>query len=264
LSTWRLIKIQTHNAFMNMAIDEAILTARIENRVPNTLRLYRWKASAVSIGKFQKVGNEIRVENCRKYGVNIVRRITGGGAVYHESDNEITYSAVFRKEDFETEDISAIYAKIYAGLSEAVEILGAKSDFNEGNTKACPNLTISGRKMSGSAQCHKQGVVLQHGTVLVKVNLERMFSYLRVPWAETTAEVVNVAKNKITSIEAELGEEISHDRIQQALVEGFQRKLKADFEIDNLTCYESNLARRLCGSKYSTDRWNLTGQANGE
>ncbi|RLI16461.1 lipoate--protein ligase family protein, partial [Candidatus Bathyarchaeota archaeon] len=60
---WRLLKVRTYNAFRNMAIDEAILRARIQNLVPNTLRLYCWKPSAVSIGKFQNIQNEVQLEN---------------------------------------------------------------------------------------------------------------------------------------------------------------------------------------------------------
>jgi lipoate-protein ligase A len=61
MHSWRLLKLETRNAFMNMAIDEAVLTARIAGIVPNTLRFYRWKPSAVSVGRFQKVSEEVHV-----------------------------------------------------------------------------------------------------------------------------------------------------------------------------------------------------------
>ncbi|MGB9779129.1 MAG: lipoate--protein ligase family protein, partial [Candidatus Bathyarchaeales archaeon] len=89
MNDWRLLKLETHNAYTNMAIDEAILTARIHNLIPNTIRFYRWKPSAVSIGKFQNIQNEVNIENCKKYGVDVVRRITGGGTVYHDAEGEI-------------------------------------------------------------------------------------------------------------------------------------------------------------------------------
>jgi len=92
MGNWRLLKLQTADAFTNMAVDEAVMKARIENRVPNTLRLYQWEPSAVSIGRFQTLNNEIHVDNCKKHGVDIVRRITGGGAVYHDQNRELTYS----------------------------------------------------------------------------------------------------------------------------------------------------------------------------
>ena len=65
MKTWRLIPLETHNAFMNMAIDEAILLARIKNLVPNTIRFYQWKPSAVSIGKNQNLlDQKVRCFRC--------------------------------------------------------------------------------------------------------------------------------------------------------------------------------------------------------
>jgi lipoate-protein ligase A len=254
------LKLETHDAFMNMAIDEAVLTAKIENRVPNTLRLYCWKPSAVSIGKFQVIENEVQVDNCKKLGVDVVRRITGGGTVYHDAENEITYSVVADKASLETQDIAAVYAKIYAGLVETLRILGITADFNEGNAKTCPNLTVRGRKISGSAQCHRSGVVLQHGTLLFDVNLKRMFTLLRVPWAKTCMEVVNVAKDKITSINDELGRAASMEKVSQAWIEGFQKGLNMKLATGELTSYERELAQRLCTKKYGTDNWNTQGK----
>ena len=106
MTNWRLINLATHDAFSNMAIDEAILNARLRNEVPNTLRFYRWKPSTVSIGKNQSISTEANIYECEKAGVDIVRRITGGGAVYHDYEGEITYSIIVKQEKdipFETE-----------------------------------------------------------------------------------------------------------------------------------------------------------------
>ncbi|MEM2419632.1 MAG: lipoate--protein ligase family protein [Candidatus Bathyarchaeia archaeon] len=260
MAAWRLLKFETNNAYMNMAIDEAVLNARIKGLVPNTLRLYRWNPSAVSIGKFQNIGNEVHLENCLKHGVDVVRRITGGGTVYHDAEGEITYSVVADRASLNAEDITEVYARIYAGIVEALKILGLKADFNEGNPRACPNLTINGKKISGSAQCHKFGVVLQHGTLLVDVDLEKMFTFLKVPWAKTCMEVVCIARNKITSIKAELGRDISLETVHQALIRGFQKMLGTRLKPTNLTPYERELAEKLCREKYATANWNMHGK----
>jgi len=257
MRAWRLLKPETHNAFMNMAIDEAILKARIENLGPNTIRFYRWKPSAVSIGKFQSIEKEVHLDNCKKHGVDVVRRITGGGTVYHDAEDEITYSVIANKEDLEAKDITAVYAKIYDGLAEAVKILGLTADFNEGNAKTCPNLTVNGKKISGSAQSHKSGVVLQHGTLLLDVDLEKMFTFLRVPWANTCMEIVNVAKHKITSIKKEIEKDVSIKKVEQALIQGFQRTLNIKLVNCELTPCERELAEKLCKEKYSTNDWNF-------
>ncbi|MEM4704247.1 MAG: biotin/lipoate A/B protein ligase family protein [Candidatus Bathyarchaeia archaeon] len=260
MNSWRLIPLKTFDAYTNMAIDEAILTAKLARLVPNTLRLYGWNPPAVSIGKFQNMQNEVQVENCRKQGVDVVRRITGGGAVYHASKDEITYSVIADKKDMHTEDITTIYAKIYAGIVNALQNLGITADFSEGNQKNCPNLTVKGKKISGSAQAHKKGVVLQHGTLLIDVDLEKMFTVLRVPWAKTCMEVVGVAKRKITSINKELGKKTSAETVMHALVEGFQKALNVPLVIGELTPYEQQLAIKLRNEKYATEEWNFQGK----
>lgn len=260
MKQWRLLKLETNNAFINMAIDEAILNARVKELVPNTLRFYKWRPSAVSIGKFQKIENEVYLESCRKHGVDVVRRITGGGTVYHDAEGEITYSVIAKKEEIGAKDISEVYTKIYSGIVKALQILGLKADFNEGNAKACPNLTISGRKISGSAQCHRAGTVLQHGTILLDVDLEKMFTFLKVPWAKTCMEVVGIAKNKITSIKTELGKSPPLETVHKALINGFQEALKIQLVEEELTPYEKELAERLYREKYAADNWNFNGK----
>jgi lipoate-protein ligase A len=243
-----------------MAIDEAILTARIANLSPNTVRFYRWKPSAVSIGKFQDAQKELQLENCRNYSVDLVRRITGGGTVYHGAEGEITYSVVADKKDLGSHDITQVYSRIYSGLVEALKILGITADFGEGNQNACPNLTVRSKKISGSAQAHKSGIVLQHGTLLLSVDLPKMFSLLRVPWARTCTEVVNIAEKKITSVNHELQRETSIEEVNVALVQGFQEALGIKFEEGSLSPYEQELSAKLRKGKYATDEWNLEGK----
>lgn len=261
MKVWRLLKLETRNAAMNMAIDEAILTARTINRVPNTLRLYQWKPSAVSIGKNQKLENEVQLDNCRKLGVDVVRRISGGGTVYHDERDEVTYSLIANTNELCVKDIATVYTTVYEGLKDALRMLGLTADFNEGDTKNCPNLTVKGRKISGSSQANKRETVLQHGTLLLDVDLEKMFTLLRVPWAMTCMEVVNVARNKITSVKGELGHEVSVETAVNALALGFKNALRVQLVEDELSKFEAELAEKLCRDKYATDDWNFHGKS---
>ncbi len=261
MSDWRLLKLEVDDAFTNMAVDEAIVTARIEEHVPNTLRFYRWKPSTVSVGRFQKVLNEVHVENCRSHGVDIVRRITGGGTVYHDSEGEITYSVVVRERDLGTQDVVAAYNTICNGLIEAAKSLGVNANFSPGDPRNCPNIAIDGKKISGSAQFHKGGVLLQHGTFLLDADLTKMFTFLRVPWAKTITDVVCVAKDRITSIKHELAANISVEEAYGALIKGFQKAFEIEFnEEETLTTHEKNLAEKLRKEKYTTEKWNLNGK----
>jgi lipoate-protein ligase A len=261
MQTWRLIKLETCDAFMNMAVDEAILTARTLDRVPNTLRLYKWKPSAVSVGKNQNPENEVQLNNCRRLGVDFVRRMSGGGTVYHDERDEVTYSLVAKTSDLRVKDIAGVYAKVYEGMNDALRLLGITADFNEGDLKNCPNLAVKGRKISGSSQANKRETVLQHGTLLLDVDFEKMFTLLRVPWAKTCMEVVGVAKNRITSVKVELGHAVSSETAVNALASGFKNALGVQMVEGGLTAFESEFADKLCREKYATDDWNLRGKS---
>jgi len=243
-----------------MAIDEAIFRARIEGLAPNTVRFYRWFPSAVSVGRFQKVENEVHIGKCRRLGVDIVRRISGGGTVYHDGEGEITYSVIADKDSLGTRDVAVIYRKVCGGLIEALKILGLKADFSPGGERQCPNIVINGRKISGSAQAHSGNVVLQHGTLLLDVDLNRMFTLLKVPWAKSVAHVVCVAQNKITSLRHEMGAKPKIEDVYSALIMGFKKALGIEISEGTLTSYESDLAKKLRSEKYSSDKWNFEGK----
>lgn len=266
MNTWRILSMETHNAAMNMAIDEAILQARIADKVPNTLRFYRWKPSAVSIGRFQEIVKEVDVENCQKRGIDVIRRISGGGTVYHDAEGEVTYSVIAKTEDMGAKDITEVYSKIYAAISEALRMLGIPTDFNAGDAKNCPNLTVKGKKISGSAQANKAGVVLQHGTLLLDVDLPRMFAVLRVPWTNNCMQVVSVAKGKITSAKNELGHEVSAETAINVIAHGFTVALGIQVVEDvqrlnsELIPEEIGTAMKLYNEKYLTKEWNFEGK----
>ena len=259
MDTWRLLPLETNNSFMNMAIDEAILNARIAGQVPNTLRFYRWQPSAVSIGKNQTPENENYLDVCKQLGVDVVRRISGGGTVYHDFEGEVTYSVTAQTADFGTGDITAVYFKIYEAITDALRLLGVPADFSSGDPKNCPNLNVNGKKISGSSQIITRGVVLQHGTILLSVDLPNMFQLLKLKNASCT-QAADIAKRKITSIETELGHKISSDTVANALAQGFRSILKIHLEEGKLTPTELELANKLYKEKYTTKEWNLDGK----
>jgi lipoate-protein ligase A len=259
MNTWRLLPLETNNAFMNMAIDEAILNARIAGHVPNTLRFYRWQPSAVSIGKNQNPEAEVYLDACKQLGVDVVRRISGGGTVYHDFEGEVTYSVTAKTADLGTNDITTVYFKIYESITDALRLLGIPADFSSGDAKNCPNLTVNGKKISGSSQTLTRGVVLQHGTLLRSVDLPKMFQLLKLKNASCT-QAADIAKRKITSIQTELGHRVMPETIANALAQGFRAILKIQLEHGELTPFEVELAQKLYKEKYITKEWNFSGK----
>ena len=259
MDTWRLLPLEVNNAFMNMAIDEAILDARIAGQVPNTLRFYRWQPSSVSIGKNQNPENEIYLDACKQLGVDLVRRISGGGAVYHDFEGELTYSVIAKTSDLGTADITTVYHKIYEAITDALRLLGVPADFSGGDAKNCPNLTVGGKKISGSSQIVTHGVVLQHGTILRSVDLPKMFQLLKLKDVSCSL-AADIGKRKITSIQNELGHKINPDIIANALAQGFKAILKIQLEPSELSKTEKETADKLCKEKYVTKEWNFGGK----
>jgi lipoyltransferase/lipoate-protein ligase len=260
MNTWRFIPLETYNAFMNMAIDEAILQSRLENLVPNTIRFYKWQPSAISIGKNQNLEENVYVNNCRKLGVDIVRRNSGGGTVFHDQTGELTYSVTAQTRDLNATDITEVYTRIYASITDALRILGIPADFNAGNQKNCPNLTVNKRKISGSAQTIKRNTVQQHGTLLLNADLHLMFQLLRLKGVDNCTLATQVAQRKITSVQNELGHAVTTETAANALTQSFKTILKINLQTAQLTLYEQALANKLYKSKYSTENWNKNGQ----
>ncbi|MBT0159068.1 lipoate--protein ligase family protein [Candidatus Bathyarchaeota archaeon A05DMB-2] len=261
MDTWRLIPLETRNAFMNMAIDEAILTAHIAKQVPNTLRLYMWKPSAVSIGRNQNPQETVYTDALRKHGVDLVRRISGGGTVFHDEAGEVTYSVIATTTSL-GKDSPAVYQRIHEAVTDALRLIGIPADLNQGNEKNCPNLIVAGKKISGSAQAIRHGTVLQHGTILLSVNLPLMFQLLRVNTPCTCAQAAQIAEHKITSIQKELGHPITAETAANTLAQGFHAILKINLEPATLTPYETELAKKLYTRKYATDAWNQNGKTS--
>jgi lipoate-protein ligase A len=173
-----------------------------------------------------------------------------------------TYSVAVKRKDLRTNDIAEAYNYICNGLIEAAHMLGVNAGYSEGKVKQCPNVIFNGRKISGSAQAHKRGVILQHGTFLMDVNLEKMFTFLKVPWKNACIDLESIASRKITSVADEVGNIVSLDRVYETFTKGFERALDIKLVEGTLTDCELGLARRLEEEKFATRGWNLEGKTS--
>lgn len=246
----RLLQTGHKTAATNMALDESVLHHVASGESPPTFRLYGWKPSAVSIGYFQSLEEEVDLDVCRDSGVDVVRRITGGGAVFH--DEEVTYSAVVpEKWESIPDSIPGSYEYICGGILVGLKKIGLDANFQGLN-----DIAISGKKISGNAQTRRKGVILQHGTVLISVDPERMFSLLKVPSEKTRKKMIENAKERVTSINGLLEEPASFNDIVSVLRDGFEESLGIEFEMLGLSGSELSEAKRIAKEKYCSERWN--------
>ncbi|MFX1415553.1 MAG: biotin/lipoate A/B protein ligase family protein [Promethearchaeota archaeon] len=250
----RFLDLSVQNAYNNMAIDEAIMRSLREERVPPTLRLYRWNPSAVSIGTFQGMKEEVDLEYCSKNDIDYIRRITGGGAVYHDFNGEITYSIILpRRHRLAPDDIPESYGILCSGVVKGLEHLGIDAQF-----KPINDIIAGCKKISGNAQTRRHSCVLQHGTILLDLDVEVMFSILKVPQEKISDKMIADVKERVTSIRDLLGCQVSMDELREALVAGFSEALNLELVSGDLTVEEMNLAASLVHEKYATDEWNLS------
>jgi len=248
--TWRLIDMRVEDAYTQMAIDEAIAYARRRGETPNTIRLYRWKPSAVSIGYFQSVRDEVDLEACRRLGVDVIRRITGGGAVFHDHDGEITYSLVAPDDDPKIpRDIIASYRLICGCVVNGLRGLGLEAEFKPVN-----DIVSGGRKISGNAQTRRFGAVLQHGTVLVDFDARKMFTVLKVSDAKISDKMIKAVEDRVTSIRRQLGRDVPFDEVRRALIAGFEETLDISLEPGKLAAHEEELVEKF-RERYRSRDW---------
>ena len=255
MEEFRFIDLETHDAYTNMAIDEAIMLAIQEENAPPTLRFYRWKPSAVSIGTFQGMRDEVAVEFCKSEGIDYIRRITGGGAVYHDYNGEITYSILMPKtHSLAKTDIIESYKLLCGGIIKALDYLG----INNAEFKPINDVTVDGKKVSGNAMTRRHGCVLQHGTTLLDLDVNRMFTILKVPQEKISDKMISDVKERVTSVQDILDRKVTIDELRVALVQGFSDALKIELQSSKLSSEESHTAMKLAKEKYSTDEWNFS------
>jgi len=240
--------IDEADPYYQMALDEALLILRSLNVIPDTLRLYVFKPSAITIGYFQSLNRAVNLEKARELNIPIVRRITGGGAVYHDSQGEITYSIVTTV-DKVSRDIAKSYEIITRGIIYAAEFLGVKAEFMPIN-----DVVISGRKFSGQAQIRRRNTLLQHGTFMYATNLDILSQVLKVLQIKLRDKKVSSIRERVTTISEALGKYISRDEAIEALKKGFSRALNAVLYESELTVDEIELAKTLTW-KYRSEEW---------
>jgi len=250
---WRLLDTNLHDAFYNMALDEAIATARSENLVPNTLRFFRWEPSAISIGYFQSMEDEVDIAACNERGIDHVRRRTGGGAVYHDRDGELTYSLIINEDHrLISRDFQKTYEMLCSGLVLGLKLLGIPAEF-----KPINDITVEGKKISGNAQTRGMNVVHQHGTILREVDPSLMFTVLKVPNEKIRDKMIKSAEERVTSINRFLKREVDFEELKEALMNGFEESFKIKLVPAETLEFEEQLAAKLKAEKYAAKEWNF-------
>jgi lipoate-protein ligase A len=250
MERWRFLDLKVADAYTNMGVDEALAYARGEGKAPNTLRFYMWNPSAVTLGYFQSVEDEVDLEACREYGIDINRRISGGGAVLNSSYGEITYSIVMPDDDPRiSSDPTESYRYLCHGIVEGLANLSV-----EGRFKPINDIIVGDRKISGNAQIRRYNAVLHHGTILVDFDAKQMFTALKISQEKISDKMIKQAEERVTTIRRELGSEISFEEVRKAMERGFAKALGVELIPGELSDYEKELLVKF-RKKYASPEW---------
>ena len=270
---WRVLDTGFQDAAVNMAIDEALLRSHAAGESPPTLRLYGGRPAAVSLGYFQQAEAELDTNACQELGITVVRRLTGGRAVLHEA--ELTYSLVVREDAPNVPaTVTASYRYFSGGILAGLAQLGIAAQLSlprsayaqekrrqPHSSSACFDapahyeIMHEGRKLVGSAQVRKNGVLLQHGSILLRFSPERLAAVLRTPSAEARDRLVRTLAGCVTSVEAALGRSASWDEVRDAVAAAFGPALGITLQRGGLSGAEQAMSGQLAEEKYGQAQW---------
>lgn len=259
---WRLIiQSQPQSGPRNMATDEAILRAVAARKSPPTLRIYAWHPPAMTLGRGQSFA-DADLATLHADGVTLLRRATGGTAVFHA--DELTYSvAAPDTEPRFAHDVVESYRGISAALIHALERVGLRhadasphAEHRSGpRSPVCfevPSdyeITVDKRKLVGSAQMRIRGGILQHGTLPLTGDIARVAAYLT-----THPDPARVRAHAIT-LHAALGREVAWKEVAQAIIVGFTQALNLTLIPGMLSSEEQTHIDQLITEKYANTQW---------
>lgn len=245
---WRLINPGPLDPPTHMALDEVLAGEVAAGRRPPTLRLWEWGASAVILGSFQSVRNEVDLEEAERYGVQIMRRITGGGAMFVEPGNTISYSLYVPESLVAGMSFTDSYAYLDDWVIGALnESLGVKAWYQPLN-----DITSDGGKIGGAAQKRlAAGAVLHHVAMSYDIDADKMVQVLRIGREKLSDKGTTSAKKRVDPLRRQTG--LDHDTVVDRLIAYFRGRY--GLTDDTITPEEQAKADRLIKEKFTNPEW---------
>ncbi|WP_049623774.1 lipoate--protein ligase family protein [Frateuria defendens] len=214
---WQLVHAAPQRPALHMALDEVLADEVAAGRRPPTLRVWEWAASAVVIGRFQSLRNEVDMEAARRHRIQVVRRITGGGAMFIEPGNTITYSIYAPLSLVEGLSFQEAYARMDAWVVEALGTLGIRAWYQPLN-----DLTSEAGKIGGAAQAHRGGALLHHVTMAYDIDTAKMLQVLRIGREKLSDKGTPSAAKRVDPLRRQTG--LPREAIVARMIDTFRRR----------------------------------------
>lgn len=244
--SWRLVDSGIVTPEFSAAADEAILNARIRERVPDTLHFYIREHPTISIGHNASIMDSIEVDEVRRRGVKVIRRFSGGSAVYTDSGQLIF--AIIVSSSLLPSDIMKSYEKICTAVIAGLSELGITAKYTPIN-----DICVGTLKISGSAQLRRGGAVLHHGTIIVDSDIDCLMAVLR---HTKRAQGDLPAFKQVTSLRDLMGCAPEMRAIKRAIAKGLAQAFDVILWPGSLIPEERADIARLIAQKYGSHDWN--------
>ncbi|MEF8832302.1 MAG: biotin/lipoate A/B protein ligase family protein [Candidatus Thermoplasmatota archaeon] len=229
-----------------MAIDEAILRSFDRGNCIPTFRFFRFKPSAITLGYSQSIDETIDVQTCEDYDIPYVRRITGGGTVFHDYGGEITYSVVTEKIEG---DIEESFRELLEPIMETLKEFGLEPKFKPYN-----DILVNQKKISGSAQRRGKKGLLQHGTLMFATDLEKLAEILKIDHEKLEEKGAESFLDLVTTIEKKTGTKPEPNELIDVMREKYEEYFGKKIKREELKKEEIELADEL-EEKYRSEKW---------
>ncbi len=244
---WQIVHEPPVAPRLNAALDEVLTAAVGEGLRGPTMRIWEWTEPAVFIGSFQSVKNEVDEEQAAAHDARIVRRISGGGAMYMEPQGCITYALYVPGELVRGMSFADSYAYLDEWVLEALQALGIDAQYKPLNDITSPHGKIGGaaQKRLGS------GAVLHHVTMAYDMDTEVMAQVLRIGREKLSDKGTASAQKRVDPLRSQTG--LSREAIIEKLIEVFTQRHGG--VMGSVTEGEWDAAERLVEQKFSTEEW---------
>ena len=226
--TWRVIDTGLRRAAENIALNRALLEARQADEIPNTLRFLRFKPCAL-LGFHQSVEQALNLDYCRTQGIDIQRRITGGGAIYFD-ETQLGWELYLHKRDLGMADMQAITRRICEAAARGIQALGVDAQFRPRN-----DIEVDGRKISGTGGAFDGDALMFQGTLLIQFDVEKMLRVLRIPAEKLSDKAIASARERVANLADLLGHAPEMHDVKAALIHAFADEFGVAFETSNIT-----------------------------
>src|SRR5690606_25431266 len=197
---WQLIHDGPQSPALHMALDEVLTAEVAAGRRPPTLRVWEWASPAVVIGRFQSLRNEVDPEGAARHGIEVVRRISGGGAMFIEPGNTITYSICAPQELVAGLSCQDAYELMDRWVIAALAGLGIDASYQPLN-----DITSPAGKIAGAAQARRGGAVLHHVTMAYDIDAAKMLEVLRIGREKLSDKATQSANKRVDPLRSQTG-----------------------------------------------------------